>query len=165
MDPATVFLVYIVGVLCLWLLGTIVHPALVAVSRVGIRLPMGRPFAALAISLVLLTGVVRMGSAQGSVGPASHRMVQMVDEPASETVASTASIGIYPMLTKALPTYTVEAGDSLWGIARSILEDRGTVSGADISDLWRSIYEANRDLIGSDPNLIHPGQVLQLPGR
>ncbi len=62
-------------------------------------------------------------------------------------------------------SYTVAPGDSLWRIARTILEARGTPSsGSDVSRFWRSIYEANRQLIGSDPNLIHPDQVFVIPG-
>jgi hypothetical protein len=29
---------------------------------------------------------------------------------------------------------------------------------------WREIYDLNRNVIGPNPNLIHPGQVLKLPG-
>jgi nucleoid-associated protein YgaU len=62
--------------------------------------------------------------------------------------------------------YTVRPGDCLWRIARSLLTAAGaSPSGVEISDYWRSIYEINRDVIGADPNLIHPGQVFQLPER
>ena len=50
-------------------------------------------------------------------------------------------------------TYTVKSGDSLSKIAARELGD---------DTKWRAIYEANRDQI-SDPDLIHPGQVLTLP--
>jgi len=30
---------------------------------------------------------------------------------------------------------------------------------------WQSIYEANKDLIGTDPNLIYPHTLLKIPGR
>ncbi|MGY1717710.1 transglycosylase family protein [Blastococcus sp. SYSU DS0552] len=46
--------------------------------------------------------------------------------------------------------YTVQAGDTLSGIA--------SANGL----LWQTLYEANRDVIGADPGLIHPGQVLRL---
>jgi nucleoid-associated protein YgaU len=61
-------------------------------------------------------------------------------------------------------SYTVATGDSLWRIAKAILEARGMPSsGSDVSEYWRSIYEANRHLIGNDPNLIHPDQVFVIP--
>jgi nucleoid-associated protein YgaU len=63
-------------------------------------------------------------------------------------------------------SYAVAPGDSLWRIARTVLEARGMPStGSDVSNFWRSIYDTNRQLIGSDPNLIHPDQVLVIPGE
>ena len=55
--------------------------------------------------------------------------------------------------TSAARTYTVKAGDSLSKIAQRELGD---------ASKWKSIHEANRDAI-KDPDLIHPGQVLNLP--
>lgn len=54
----------------------------------------------------------------------------------------------------AATTYTVKSGDSLWKIAQQKLGD-GT--------RWREIYELNKDTIGSNPNLIYPGQVYNMP--
>ena len=48
--------------------------------------------------------------------------------------------------------YRVSRGDSLYSIA-----DEQDVKGG-----WRELYERNRDLIGSDPGLILPGQELRL---
>lgn len=48
-------------------------------------------------------------------------------------------------------TYTVREGDSLSSIASRF----GTT--------WQRIYELNKATIGSNPNLIKPGQVLKLP--
>lgn len=51
-------------------------------------------------------------------------------------------------------TYTVKPGDNLWNIAK---EKYG--SGA----AYTKIYEANKNLIGGNPNLIFPGQKLTIP--
>lgn len=51
-------------------------------------------------------------------------------------------------------TYTVKSGDSLSKIAKAIYGD-GTE--------WRRIFDANRDKL-NNPDLIHPGQVLTIPG-
>lgn len=51
-------------------------------------------------------------------------------------------------------TYTVKPGDSLSKIAKRVYGD---------PQQWRKIHEANRDVI-ENPDLIHPGQVLKLPG-
>lgn len=48
--------------------------------------------------------------------------------------------------------YTVRAGDCLWLIA-----DEHDVPGG-----WSAIYEANKETVGSDPDLILPGQTLDL---
>ena len=50
-------------------------------------------------------------------------------------------------------SYTVVAGDSLSKIAQREYGD---------ASQWRKIYEANRATI-KNPDLIHPGQVLNLP--
>ncbi|WP_207210491.1 LysM peptidoglycan-binding domain-containing protein [Nocardioides zhouii] len=55
-------------------------------------------------------------------------------------------------------TYVVRPGDSLSSIA---LTHPGTGS---LEDRWRAIWQANRDVVGDDPDLIHPGQALRLPG-
>ncbi|MFI6651275.1 transglycosylase family protein [Streptomyces sp. NPDC050529] len=49
-------------------------------------------------------------------------------------------------------TYTVRAGDSLWAIADA----------QDLSGGWTQLYEANKAEVGSDPDLILPGQSLDL---
>lgn len=52
-------------------------------------------------------------------------------------------------------TYTVKKGDNLWTLAKKFYG-----SGAD----YTKIYEANRDTIGKNPNLIYPGQTFTIPG-
>lgn len=52
-------------------------------------------------------------------------------------------------------TYTVEKGDTLSGISK-------TVYGS--ANHWKEIFEANRDQL-DDPDLIQPGQVLNIPAR
>lgn len=53
-------------------------------------------------------------------------------------------------------TYTVKKGDTLWGIAVKFLKNGAR---------WPEIYNipANKKVIGPNPNLIYPGQVLQIP--
>lgn len=53
--------------------------------------------------------------------------------------------------------YVVRPGDSLWSIARA---HPGTSS---LDHRWRAIWDANRDVVGDDPDLIMPGQPLRLP--
>lgn len=49
--------------------------------------------------------------------------------------------------------YTVKSGDTLSGIARAEMKTTN----------WRPLYEANKKTIGGNPNLIFPGQELDLP--
>ncbi len=51
-------------------------------------------------------------------------------------------------------TYTVASGDVLGAISQKVY---GT------SSKWRTIYDANRDVIGADPNSLKPGMVLRIP--
>ena len=51
-------------------------------------------------------------------------------------------------------TYTVVSGDSLSKIAKRYYGD---------ANQWHRIHEANRDQI-KNPDLIHPGQRLRIPG-
>jgi LysM repeat protein len=53
------------------------------------------------------------------------------------------------------PRYVVQPGDSLSSIAAA----RAVRGG------WQALYAANRRVIGPDPDVIHPGTVLVLPGQ
>ena len=52
------------------------------------------------------------------------------------------------------PLYRVQAGDSLSAIAKKFYDDAG---------LYMKIYEANKELIGDDPNLIKVDMELKVP--
>ena len=56
--------------------------------------------------------------------------------------------------TGPIQTYVVVKGDSLSKIAKQYYGD---------ANQWRRIYDANRDQL-SNPDLIHPGQSLKIPG-
>jgi nucleoid-associated protein YgaU len=55
----------------------------------------------------------------------------------------------------------VKAGDSLWSLAAHELGPGA--SAAAVAARWPEWYAANRQVIGSDPDLILPGQVLRIP--
>lgn len=52
--------------------------------------------------------------------------------------------------------YTVKSGDSLSKIAKDVYDNAGQ---------YKKIYEANKDTIGPNPDLIKPGQKLTIPNR
>jgi len=66
----------------------------------------------------------------------------------SSTAPVTSRAGAQPT------SYVVKSGDSLSKIARRIYGD---------GKQWTRIYEANRELIGKNPDLIQPGQNLVIP--
>ena len=51
-------------------------------------------------------------------------------------------------------TYTVKSGDTLSDIAQSEMGD---------ANRWRELYEANKDAVGDNPDMIHPGLELKIP--
>ncbi len=56
---------------------------------------------------------------------------------------------------------TVAPDDTLWRIAAAALGPEAT--DADIDNAWRAWYVANQEVVGDDPDLIVPGQVLSIP--
>lgn len=79
-------------------------------------------------------------SPAAAAGPAGQTV------PAAQAPAAPAADGT---------TYTVVSGDSLSKIAKKHLGD---------ANRWRELYEANKGVIGDNPDLIKPGQKLKIPG-
>jgi LysM repeat protein len=106
----------------------------------------------LAWSILII--LVAVGMKQ-SVRPA-QASIRIASSTTEVTLASTLGVAAAPA-TAARPVarYVVQPGDTLSGIAA-----RFAVRGG-----WPALYAANRPLIGPDPDMIHPGTVLVLPGR
>lgn len=64
-------------------------------------------------------------------------------------------------------TWTVAPGESLWTIAEELLGDawQRPTTDSEVDPFWRSLVERNRARLvdPDDPDLIHPGQVLEVP--
>jgi resuscitation-promoting factor RpfA len=58
--------------------------------------------------------------------------------------------------------WRVDRGDTLWDIAAQVL---ATSDRARIARYWPTIHRANHDVIGANPSLIFPGQILRLPAE
>lgn len=56
-------------------------------------------------------------------------------------------------------SHVVHDGDSLW----SITAEHTGASDAAVAQAWGELYALNRDVVGDDPGLIHPGDELALP--
>jgi len=51
-------------------------------------------------------------------------------------------------------TYTVKAGDTLSDIAQAEMGD---------ANRWPELYAANKEAVGPNPDMIHPGLKLEIP--
>lgn len=89
------------------------------------------------------------GPVDGDFGPATEDAVKQFQREAGLDEDGIAG----PRTWEALVVYVVEQGDTLSAIADKQLGD---------ADRWSEIFELNRALV-SDPDKIHPGQVLALP--
>jgi len=61
-----------------------------------------------------------------------------------------------PPTSAPVKTYTVQEGDTLSVIAKKFYGDEAE---------YQKIYNANKDLIGSDPDMIKVGQELTIPPK
>jgi nucleoid-associated protein YgaU len=113
------------------------------------------------VRLILLAacGAVVLGATTGAAaaedhrpaGPASLSGLQLPDR----------AVGAGPVPPSHAATVRVRPGDSLWTIAEDRLGRRATI--AEVVDYWHRIYARNVAAIGPEPDLIRPGQLLELP--
>lgn len=92
-----------------------------------------------AAAAALLTGLPLPDRATGAPAPAAR--VATSDAPAS--------------------VWTVRSGDSLWSVAERTLPSGAPASA--VATRCHLLYELNRGVVGTDPDLVQPGQRLRLP--
>jgi LysM repeat protein len=106
----------------------------------------------LAWGMLLTLMVAGMG---GSV-PRTQANMRIASSTTAVTLTSTVDAAAASTTTaQPAPRYVVQPGDSLSSIAAA----RAVRGG------WQALYAANRRVIGPDPDVIHPGTVLVLPGQ
>jgi nucleoid-associated protein YgaU len=135
-------------------------------ARVLLRavLPAGaRRGAALALGIGLGLGVASPALAGSPTGtapaPATEARLAVPDWPSAAGTA----VPDWPGDDVAEQRVVV-AGDCLWDIAADALRRAGPEPGpADVAAAVQAWWSANADVIGPDPDLILPGQVLQPP--
>jgi nucleoid-associated protein YgaU len=143
----------------LWVITTdVVVRVLVAGGAVAVRRP-GR----LRLLLLATCGVVAVSTTAGAASADDRRPVtppSLSGLPLPDRATGDAHA---PDLADTLPgtRVRVRPGDSLWAIAEGRLGPRATV--VDLVDHWHRIYDRNARVIGPDPDLILPGQLLDLP--
>jgi hypothetical protein len=117
------------------------------------------------------TTLLACGAAVGSaalVAPATADTAEAAP-PASATVLTGLPLPdrtTGPLLPGAVrhdvaPDHVVRPGDSLWRIAARLLGPDSPDQ--DVAEAMRALYRANRAAIGADPDLLLPGQHLELP--
>jgi nucleoid-associated protein YgaU len=171
--PVVALLALIAWVLAGWLLAA---AALTACSRLpGVAGRLGaavlrrvapatvRRCLELALGLTVATGVV--------AGPASASYAGAEAGPAAPAAATVASAPLLDWPSAPAAPAVVQApderrvvvapGDTLWGLAERSLP--ATATPAQIAAAWPAWWSANRDVIGDDPDLLHPGAVLSPP--
>ena len=102
---------------------------------------------------MLLTLLV---AGMGGSAPRTQANMRIASSTTAVTLTSTVDAATASTTTaQPAPRYVVRPGDSLSSIAAA----RAVRGG------WQALYAANRRVIGPDPDVIHPGTVLVLPGQ
>lgn len=153
------------GVLAASLMLDLTSEAVGAVARMGSGASWSTTtrLARLVTAVFVLSALLRVGHVAAATPPPMHR-IEHSHTPRADARAPTpegvAVLGVDDS------KHVVVSGECLWRIARQQLEAAGSPAlGADISRLWRAIYAENRSVIGDDPDLILPGQILTIPGE
>ena len=105
----------------------------------------------LAWGILLIPVAVGM---RGSVRPAQAH-IRIASSTTRVTLTSTLNVAAASVKATNPVRYVVQPGDTLSGIAAALAVRGG----------WRALYAASRRVVGADPNVIHPGTVLVLPGQ
>ncbi|MGI9147455.1 MAG: LysM peptidoglycan-binding domain-containing protein [Chloroflexota bacterium] len=130
--------------------------------RAAVRRPRARRAAVLGLVLVLAafagTGLGMAVAVPGwlpgpSAAPGPAQPSYVVD---SRATPSPTQRSVAPDASPIAAEYSVEAGDTLRSIADKLYGD---------ADLWPSLYDANREIIGPDPDALLVGMRLRVPAR
>src|SRR2546421_964213 len=103
-----------------------------------------------------LSGIAQQAYGDGN----QYQVIANANHISDPNVIYSGQVLFIPVLSSASPTpgsnYTVQQGDTLSGIAQQAYGD---------GNQWQKIYDypANKQVIGPDPNLIRPGEVLFIP--
>lgn len=117
--------------------------------------------ATLAFAVAPAAHATAPGTGQDASGRAAAGAVRVLPAPAlpGHQAAELAAVPSVPVVADAR-RYVVRPGDSLWQVAQRC---HPTATAGALSALWPAWYAANRELVGPDPDVLRPGQTLQVP--
>lgn len=153
-----------------WVTTTVV----VLEARTGRVAPAGRPGLPRGLRRLVLRacGLALVGASVASTASTASATPDHLQQGTSANAHLTDPLVGLPLPQRAVgaagqavsPPVLVEQGDSLWALAAERLaRDGDTPTDAEVAAYWPRVHAANRDLIGDDPDLLHPGQALRLP--
>jgi nucleoid-associated protein YgaU len=165
-EPATGYLILVAGTSVVWLAGDTVWKCALWLARRPSLRAHGAVRAATVLVTIMVAAAWRVAPAVADVIPPSHRTMASEEVATIQATSTATFFSMVESASRSVSSYTVRTGDCLWSIARStIIADGAVPSGASISELWKRIYDINADVIGANPGLIFPGQVLEIPER
>lgn len=122
-----------------------------------------------ALGLTVTTAVVGVGPAAASTPSLDWGTQVEATAPALDWgAAPSAAVPVDAPPASAPTTAVVVApGDSLWALAERDLAARSATppSDAAVAQAWPAWWAANREAVGPDPHLLHPGTSLTPPAR
>jgi hypothetical protein len=159
------------GRLAGWLLGRVLPGSARRAAALALGLGLGTvaPIALLPVGhpLVASAAAEEVGAADGPV------LLDRPTAPASDVVPDwptgpAGPPGVPPDWPHVAPgEHVVVRGECLWDIARDRLQQQAhgaPVTAAEVARATRDWWQANASVIGPDPDLLLPGQVLRPPG-
>ena len=117
-----------------------------------------------ASGVALGIGLVVAAPAAAAAPPVAPAPVAVPDWPTGDPAPAAPAPPDWPSTSPTAEKYVVVPGDCLWRIAEGRLLAAGPdPTDADVAHAVDRWWSANADVIGPDPDLIHPGQVLLPP--
>jgi hypothetical protein len=164
-------------VVVLYLIVSTVGVMLAEVARLAHFPRVGRVAEAIAVPCVrrTLAAIIGLGLTVANPGPAHAagplttiaRMTPVADPGTPASVATMHSLAPAPTGAVAETSWTIRAGDHLWGLAASALAESGHTAPTDdeVIDYLAIVIEHNRATLAvpAHPDLVFPGQVFVRP--
>lgn len=144
------------------ILGQQSHRLQVFIQRFG--LPLLRRVLTLTLAGTAITAPAYASEAPHSTEESPHQGQQNQHRTHLDDIGWGHGIEAEPQPNHKEPTHhTVIPGDSLWTITHQHLGP--LASPTTIAGAWPKIYALNKEKIGDNPHIIHPGITLKLPNR